>query len=93
MPKQTDASGKLAFEAPEPQYISEVEVFEIPLTDERLHKPWELRLYAAELVKQRIGDEAQITSLKVKKPRLARKTLARFKQQEPCARLFVTIKF
>lgn len=86
-------SDKLAFEPPEPGYITEKEIFEIPLTDERLGKPWELRLYAVELVRQKIGDEVQVTSLKVKKPRLMRKTLAKIKKQEPSARLYVTIKF
>lgn len=84
---------KISFEPPEPQYIAEKEVFEIPLSDPRLNKPWELRLYATELVKQRIGDEAQVTSLKVKRPRLIRKTLARLHGREPQARLYVTIKF
>ncbi|MBI4033910.1 hypothetical protein HY379_02825 [Candidatus Saccharibacteria bacterium] len=84
---------KLAFEPPEPQYIVEREVFEIPLTDSRLGKPWELRLYAADLVKQRVGDEAQVTSLRVKKPRLMRKAFAKVKKREPSARLYVTIKF
>lgn len=93
MPEQKTLPEKLGFEPPEPQYIAEKEVFYIPLTDERLNKPWELRLYAVELVQQRIGDEAQVTSLKVKKPRLVRKTLAKLKKQEPQARLFVTIKF
>lgn len=86
-------SEKLAFEPPEPQYIIEKEVFEIPLSDRRLSRPWELRLYATELAKQRIGDEVQVTSLMVKKPRLARKALAKLHKQEPCARLHVTIKF
>jgi hypothetical protein len=84
---------KLAFEPPEPGYITEKEVFEIPLTDERLGKPWELRLYATELVANKIGDQAQVTSVKVKKPRLVRRTLAKLRKQEPCARLYVTIKF
>ena len=93
MQEQKSTDEKLAFEPPEPQYIAEKEVFEIPLSDSRLAKPWELRLLAIELVKQKIGDEAQITSLKVKKPRLARKTLYKIRNQEPCARLYVTIKF
>ena len=93
MPKQTDVDEKLAFEPPEPGYIAEKEVFEIPISDERLNKPWELRLYAAELVAKKVGDQAQVTAVKVKKPRLARKTLAKLRKQEPQARLYVTIKF
>lgn len=84
---------KLSFLPPEPQYIAEDEVFEIPISDWHLKKPWELRLYAAELVAKRMGDEAQVTSLKVKKPHLVRKTVAKFKGSEPQARLLVTIKF
>ncbi len=92
MAKQTVAE-RLAFEPPEPQYISEREVFEIPLNDVRLRTPWGLRLYASELVQQKVGYEVQVTSLKIKKPRLVRKTIARLKKQEPQARLIVTIKF
>jgi hypothetical protein len=84
---------KLSFLPPEPQYIAEKEVFEIPVSDWHLKKPWELRLYAAELVAKRMGDEAQVTSLKVKKPHLVRKTVAKLKGSEPQARLLVTIKF
>jgi hypothetical protein len=40
-----------------------------------------------------MGDEAQVTSLKVKKPHLVRKTVAKLKGSEPQARLLVTIKF
>ena len=86
-------SERLAFEPPEPQYIAEKEVFEIPLSDPRLNKLWELRLYAIELVKQKVGDEAQVTSLEVKKPRLMRKTLAKLHGREPKVRLCITIKF
>jgi hypothetical protein len=88
-----EANDKLAFEPPEPGYISEKEVFEIPLTDPRLQKPWELRLYATELVRKRLGDEAQVTSLKVKKPGVLSKARARLSGQEPLAHLCVTIKF
>jgi hypothetical protein len=84
---------KLSFLPPEPQYIAEKEMFEIPISDWHLKKPWELRLYATELVAQRMGDEAQVTSLKVKKPHAVRKTLAKIKGREPQARLLVTIKF
>ena len=84
---------KLSFLPPEPRYIAENEVFEIPLSDWHLKKPWELRLYATELVAKRMGDEAQVTSLKVKKPHLMRKTAAKLKGTEPQARLLVTIKF
>lgn len=84
---------KLAFEPPEPQYISEQEVFDVALADTRLRKPWELRLYAAELVRQRLGDEAQVTSLKVKNPGVLAKSRAKLSGRPPTARLYVTIKF
>jgi hypothetical protein len=93
MPKQKPANEKLAFEPPEPGYIAEQEVFEIPLSDPRLKDPWALRLYATELVRQKIGDEAQVTAVKVKHPGTLRKALAKLKKQEPQARLYATIKF
>lgn len=93
MAKQKVESEKLAFEPPEPQYITEREKFMIDLSDTRLKNPWGLRLYASELVRQKIGDDAQITSVKVKKPGLFRKTLIKLKGQKPYALLYVTIKF
>lgn len=84
---------KLAFEPPEPQYITEKEIFDIPISDQHLKKPWGLRLYASELVQQRLGDEAQVTSIKVKKPGILEKTKAKWSSREPYARLQVTIKF
>jgi hypothetical protein len=84
---------KLSFLPPEPQYIAEQEVYKIPISDWHLKKPWELRLYASELVTRHLGDEVQVTSLKLKKPRAVRKTWAKLRRQEPTARLFVTIKF
>jgi hypothetical protein len=59
------SENKLSFLPPEPQYIAEKEMFEIPISDWHLKKPWELRLYATELVAQRMGDVAQGTSLKI----------------------------
>jgi len=93
MPKQTDEEDKLAFEPPEPGYIAEKQVFLIPMSESRLRTPWGLRLYAEELIKERLGDDAQITSVKLKSPKLISKAKAKISRQEPPARLCVTIKF
>ncbi len=84
---------KLAFVPPETHYIAIKRVVKIPISDEHFKDPWQLRLYAADLVQKQIGDEVQITALKVKKPHLLAKTAAKLRHQEPQARLFVTIKF
>ena len=93
MTKQTDIEEKLAFEPPEPGYIAEKQVFLISMNESRMRTPWGLRLYAEELVRERLGDDAQITSVKVKKPKLMSKAKAKLSHQEPPARLCVTIKF
>jgi len=93
MPKQTDTEDKLAFEPPEPGYIAERQIFLIPMDESRLRTPWGLRLYAEELVRERLGDDAQITSVKLKGPKLLSKAKAKISHQEPPARLCVTIKF
>lgn len=84
---------KLAFEPPEIDYIAERYIVRLPITDERLNKPWELRLYAAEAVKGKVGDEVQVTSLKVKHPGTVRKTVAKLLRREPHARIYVITKF
>lgn len=88
--KYTD---QLPFQPPEIKYISSVHVLKIPVTDEHLGHPWELRLYAAELLAQEIGDEAQMTELKVKGPSVMNKTVAKLLRRVPNARLYATIKF
>lgn len=84
---------KLAFEPPETEYIAERYVVRLPITDERLNKPWELRLYAAKAVKAKVGDEVQVTSLKVKHPGTVRKTAAKLLRRVPQARIYVITKF
>jgi hypothetical protein len=91
-PTITD-DGSLPFQPPETKYIASVHVLKVPVTDEHFGNPWRLRLYAADLLAQEIGDEAQLTDLKVKKPSLAAKSLARLLGTVPNARLYATIKF
>ena len=83
----------LAFEPPEPQYISSLYILKVPISDPHLKDPWKLRTYSAELLKKKIGDDAQITNLKVKKPRLLKRIVARLRRQMPEAELYVTVKF
>lgn len=78
---------------PEVHYLSESYVVKLPLNDERLHKLWELRVYVARILERHLGDEVQLTSLKVKKPHIIAKRKAGLRGQEPCARAYVTIKF
>lgn len=85
---------KLPFQPPEIEYVSESYVFKVPVTSRHLKNPWHLRLYAAQLVQKQIGDnEIQLTSLKVKQPRLTSKATAKLFKRVPEVRLYVTIKF
>lgn len=78
---------------PETRYLSERYVLKVPVSDRHFQSPWHLRLYALELLEKEIGDEVQLTSMKVKKPRAVAKSAARLRGREPHARLYVTIKF
>jgi len=78
---------------PETHYLSTRYMVKIPVTDRHLQDRWELRKHATHMVERALGDEVQVTSLKVRKPHLLRKSLARLRGQVPCARAYVTIKF
>jgi hypothetical protein len=85
---------KLPLQPPEIQYISTRRVIKIPVTDPHFSgSPWELRVYAAKLVEQEIGDEVEVTALQVKQPSAATKRVARLFNRVPNARLYLTIKF
>lgn len=78
---------------PETHYLSTRYIVQIPLDDKHLRDRWELRKHAARLVERSLGDEVQVTSLKVRRPHLIRKTTARLRHQTPCAKAYVTVKF
>lgn len=84
---------KLPFQPPESGYVTEVHVLKVPITDQHLKNPWELRKYAEKLLEQKLGDAVQLTHLKVKKPNRVSKRIARFFNRVPQARLHITIKF
>ena len=78
---------------PETHYLSTRYIVKIPVDDKHLRDRWELRKHAAKLVERSLGDEVQVTALKVRKPHLIRKTAAKLRHQTPCARAYVTVKF
>lgn len=88
-----ETNEKLAFAPPEPRYIAESYVLKVPFNDRHLSNPWHLRLYAARLIQQKIGDEVQLTGLKVKKPGPAHRSAAKLLRRPAATRLYVTVKF
>ena len=78
---------------PETHYLATKYVVKIPVTDNHLRDRWELRKHAAKMVERSIGDEVQVTSLKVRRPHIIRKSVARLRHQTPCAKAYVTVKF
>ena len=84
---------KMPVVIPDQHYLAERYLVKIPASDKRLKNKWELRKYAAKLVENKIGDEIQLTALKVKKPHLISKTRAKLFDSEPQVRLYVTVKF
>jgi hypothetical protein len=92
--KQTEATDEtLAFIPPETHYLSSVYTVTLPADDKHFESPWKLRLFAAKLVERKLGDQAQVTDLRVKQPHLIAKSKARLLKRAPSARLLVTIKF
>jgi hypothetical protein len=78
---------------PELRYLTAKYIVRVPAGDRHFQSRWELRKYAEQLVEAKLGDEVQLTSMKVRKPHLLAKTKARLLKQEPSARLLVTVKF
>jgi hypothetical protein len=92
MPEQEDQE-KLEFIPPETHYLSTKYMVKIPVTDKHLNNRWELRVYASKLVERHLRDEVQVTSLKLKKPHILKREVAKLRGQTPYARAYVTIKF
>jgi hypothetical protein len=90
-PQETYES--LPFAPPDTHYLAERYTVLIPVSDERVNDHWQLRLYAEKQLEARLGDEVQLTSMKVHKPHVLSKTKARILKREPEARLVVTVKF
>lgn len=84
---------QLPFVPPETHELSERYIVRVPVSQAPWHDRWQLRLYAEKELEQRLGDQVQLTSLRVHKPHLISKTKARLLKREPEARLIVTIKF
>lgn len=78
---------------PEPEYISAKFKLKLPVDDPHFGDKWDLRVYAAKLIESKVGDEAQVTDLKVKQPGLLARCWARLLRRTPDARLFLTVKF
>jgi hypothetical protein len=83
----------LPFAPPDLHYLSERYIVKVPLSQAPMENRWELRLYAEKELERRLGDEVQLTSMRVHKPHLISKTKAHLLRQEPVARLVVTVKF
>ena len=91
--KEIEVPEDLPFAPPEMHYLSTRYIVHIPVTDEHLRDRWELRVYASKLVEHKLGDEAQVTAMKIRRPHLISKTKARLRNQVPQARLLLTVKF
>ena len=97
MPKTAEQTEEtyesLPFAPPDTHYLAERYTVMIPVSDERVNDRWQLRLYAEKQLESRLGDEVQLTSLKVHKPHVLSKTKAKILKRQPEARLIVTVKF
>ena len=78
---------------PETRFLSERYIVDLPLATTSFEDPWQLRVHVAKVLERHLGDEVQLTSMKIRHPHLVAKTKARLLKREPCARAYVTIKF
>jgi hypothetical protein len=92
-PEQEETTESLPVVIPELRYLSAKYKITIPASDPHFKNKWELRKYAAHLVEQKLGDEVQLTSLKIKQPHLLAKSKAKLLKRQPLAKLLVTVKF
>src|SRR4051794_8341627 len=69
--------------APEVDFIATRYVVKLPYNDQHFKDRWKLRLYAAKLVERKLGDDVQLTSLKVKKPGVTARTTAKLLGRVP----------
>lgn len=78
---------------PEVHFLANQYIFKLPMDDLRSRSPWELRVHVAKMLEYHLGDEVEMTGMKIKKPHLIAKAKARVLRREPYARAIVTIKF
>jgi len=85
---------EMPFVPPEIHELAEQYIVSLPVSDPYFTKSrWEQRLHIERVLEHRLGDTVQLTSIKVRKPHLISKSVARIRRREPCVRAYVTIKF
>jgi hypothetical protein len=92
-PAMDEIEDNLTLVAPEVDFISSRYVVKLPYNDPHFQDRWKLRLYVAKLLERKLGDDVQLTSLKVHKPSLTNRSLSKILGHAPEARLYVTLKF
>jgi ubiquitin-protein ligase len=78
---------------PEVHFLSDRYMVKLPLGDPHFSNAWDLRVHVAKVLESHLGDAVELTSMKVKKPHLLRKSVAKIRRQELYARAYVTVKF
>lgn len=84
---------KFDIEPPEIEYIAAKYVISVPVDKVNLKDKWNLRLYASKVLKQKIGDEVQLTSMKVRRQPWLSRNMGRLVGRSPRVDLLVTTKF
>ena len=78
---------------PEVHFLADRYMVKLPLSDPHFANPWELRVHVAKILERHLGDQIELTSMKVRRPHLLAKTKAKLRGQTPYARAYVTLKF
>ena len=77
----------------ENQFIYESYVVTVPADNSFLDDPKKLTTYAKKTVKRHLGDEAEVSKVKLKKPGLVKKGFDRILRRQVMASFIVVTKF
>ncbi len=75
------------------QFIYESYTVAVPLKDSFLDDPTEVKKYAKKTIKKHLGDEVDVSKVKVKKPGMFKKSMSKLVGRQPMAHLLVVTKF
>ena len=80
-------------EPPEDQAVREIYIIAVEYTDKLNSNDDYLKSYASKLLKRQLGDDAEVESVKVKKPGRVSRRISRALNRVPQAKLHIKTKF
>jgi len=80
-------------EPPEDQAVREIYIIEVEYTDKLNRDEDYLKSYASKLLKRRLGDDAEVESVKVTRPGRVSRRISKAFNRTPQAKLHIKTKF